>query len=365
MKLKDLLACTVTGILLCTSCIKDEAPNAEADILSCKVPAEILKREPIIQNNSITLMVKPTTDMEHQAPEFILTPGATITPASGTEHDFTTPQKYTVTSESGKWKKTYTVAYISDDLPTFYEFEDTIITAESKGDYFVLTENKGGKLEWHSGNPGFRLTGVAKSAYDYPTMQDENGVVGKCAKLVTRSTGFFGNMVNMPIAAGNLFMGNFDVSSALVDALKSTQFGYPFYHKPTKIVGYYKFKAGPKFMSGGKEVPGKKDIFNIYAMFYETDNELRTLDGYFKANNYQSPNLVALAMIDDPEEKSEWTRFELPFKYVYGKEVDADKLLAGSYNVAIVFSSSVDGDIFEGAPESTLWIDEVELFYEN
>ena len=31
MRLKDLLTCTI-GIFLCTSCIKDEAPNAEADI---------------------------------------------------------------------------------------------------------------------------------------------------------------------------------------------------------------------------------------------------------------------------------------------------------------------------------------------
>ena len=35
MKLKNLFTCTVTGLLLCTSCIKDEAPNAEADILNC------------------------------------------------------------------------------------------------------------------------------------------------------------------------------------------------------------------------------------------------------------------------------------------------------------------------------------------
>ena len=42
MKLKNLFTCTVTGLLLCTSCIKDEAPNAEADILNCILPAEML-----------------------------------------------------------------------------------------------------------------------------------------------------------------------------------------------------------------------------------------------------------------------------------------------------------------------------------
>lgn len=365
MKLKDLLICSATSALLCTSCIKDEAPNAEADILTCNVPVEILKREPIIQNNSITLMVKPTTDLTKQAPEFTLTPGAVIDPPSGTIRDFSEPQKYTVTSESKQWKKVYTISYISDEIPTFYEFEDTLITAQSKGDYFVFNETKNGKMEWYSGNPGFRLTGVAKNAYDYPTVQENDGVVGKCAKLITKETGFFGNMVGMPIAAGNLFMGNFDVTSALTDALKSTQFGYPFYHKPIKIVGYYKFKAGKKFMSKGQEVAGKKDNFNIYAMFYETDDKVRTLDGYFKANGYTHPNLISLAMIDDPHETDQWTRFELPFKYSKDKEINEEKLLAGGYNVAIVFSSSADGDIFEGAPGSTLWIDEVELVYED
>ena len=43
MKLKNLFTCTVTGLLLCTSCIKDEAPNAEADILNCILPAEMVK----------------------------------------------------------------------------------------------------------------------------------------------------------------------------------------------------------------------------------------------------------------------------------------------------------------------------------
>lgn len=82
------------------SCIRDEAPNAEADILTCVVPADILKRDPVIENNKVTLMVKADIDLAHQSPEFTLTPGATISPASGTERDFTSPQYYTVTSKT-------------------------------------------------------------------------------------------------------------------------------------------------------------------------------------------------------------------------------------------------------------------------
>lgn len=368
MKLKNLLAYTVTGMLLTTSCIKDEAPNAEADIVTCTVSPDILQREPVIQNNSVTILVKPSTDLTRQAPEFTLTEGATMEPRSGTMLDFTKPQHYTVTSESGEWKKTYTVSFIVDAIQTHYTFQDTLVTALSKNKYFVfaMQSDNGQRMEWASGNPGFRLTGVAQSPEEYPTVQDDEGHVGKCAKLITRSTGSFGSSVGMPIAAGNLFMGSFDVVSALTDALKSTRFGHPFYHKPASLSGWYKFKPGKTFFSNGKEVPGRKDIFNIYAMFYEMGNGQAPLDGYFKANGYKAPNLVALALMENPEETDEWTYFEIPFDYAsYGKEVDPKKLKEGGYNVAIVFSSSKDGDVFDGAPGSTLWIDEVTLSYEN
>lgn len=367
MKLKHLIACLMAGTLPFTSCIKDEAPNAEADILSCMVPQDILQREPTIQNNSVTILVKPYADITHQAPEFTLTEGATIEPASGTVLDFSSPQRYTVTSESGEWEKIYTVSFVIDDLPTYYTFQDTLVTEQSQGRYFVFSmqSEQGLPVEWANGNPGFSLTGVAKTAYDYPTVQDENGYIGKCAKLITRDTGSFGSQFGMPIAAGNLFMGSFNLATALTDALKSTRFGYPFYYKPISLSGYYKFTAGPTFYSQGKEVPGRKDIFNIYAMFYEMDKDGTALDGYFKAYGYTAPNLVALALIDNPQETTQWTRFEIPFRYDYGKEIDLQRLKEGGYNIAIVFSSSIDGDVFDGAPGSTLWLDEVTLSYET
>ena len=49
-----LITCLLMGLVL-VSCIRDEAPNAEADILTCIVPADILKRDPVIENNKVTL----------------------------------------------------------------------------------------------------------------------------------------------------------------------------------------------------------------------------------------------------------------------------------------------------------------------
>ena len=44
-----------------------------------------------------------------------------------------------------------------------------------------------------------------------------------------------------------------------------------------------------------------------------------------------------------------------------GKEIDSLKLRNGVYRLGVVFSSSIHGDLFEGAIGSTLMIDEVEV----
>ena len=124
-----LLCCTA----LMTSCIKDEALNAEADILSVEVDGDMLIRQPVITNDEVKLYVNATDDVTKLAPKFSLTEGATIEPASGTERDFTYPQTYTVTSQDGNWKKTYKVSFVASEEMVadfhfenikFYQFED-------------------------------------------------------------------------------------------------------------------------------------------------------------------------------------------------------------------------------------------------
>lgn len=105
-------------VIVTSSCIRDEAPNAEADILSCRLPGITMTTSPIINNNSVTLFVTPGTNISALAPEFTLTSGATITPASGTERNFNSPQEYQVTAADGIWKKTYAISVIDTELVT-------------------------------------------------------------------------------------------------------------------------------------------------------------------------------------------------------------------------------------------------------
>lgn len=368
MKIQNLIIYLLMGLSL-VSCIQDEAPNAEADILTCSVPGNILKRDPVIENNKVTLMVVDDADLLRQAPEFTLTPGATISPASGTERNFTTPQYYTVTSQDGKWKKEYQVSFIIAGISTEYHFEgvDSVVTDRYVYDVFYdEDESTGNRFNWASGNAGFAITGLGtKDPSSFPTSAADNGKVGKCAMLQTKTTGSFGAGVKMPIAAGNLFMGTFDVASALFNALKATRLGMPFEHVPTYLKGYYKYKAGDEFQENGKPVSGKKDTWDVYAIFYEVSEKVKYLDGTIVEGNFTDPSLISVALLDDKERKEtdEWTEFYIPFVTKPGKTINYDKLKKGGYNVSIVFSSSKEGNYFRGAPGSTLYIDEVELIY--
>lgn len=356
--------------LLCsllTACIQKELPNSEADILSCTVPEEILLANPVIQNTSVQIRVKRGTNLTALAPEFTLTPGATITPASGTVRNFTTPQEYTVTSESGEWEKKYTVSFIDANLATVYNFENAKMSAGDKYYIFIERDDEGREtMEWASGNAGFALTGAGKNPVSYPSIPSPDGYRGQCLELITRSTGAFGAGVGMPIAAGNLFMGTFIVLEALKNPLAATKFGLPYSNIPVTLTGYYKYKAGPEYSEKGKVVAGKKDMCNIYAIFYETPYDAKgkpvLLDG---TNMLTHPNLYSVAQITDAKETDNWTRFELPFVTREGKNLDVEKLKASKYSIAIVFTSSIEGDEFSGAVGSTLMIDEVELVFKK
>ncbi|MEG1564546.1 MAG: PCMD domain-containing protein [Bacteroides sp.] len=363
MKLKHLMTCLFIAMAT-TSCIQDEAANTEADILTCQVPGIHLTTEPIVQNQEITIIVNKLTDLTHIAPQFTLTPGASINPVSGTDRNFNNATQsliYTVTAADSQWSKNYIVRIVNSEMTSVYNFEDV----SQKEPYYVFAEKQDGvvSMQWASGNSGYAITGMAKNENEYPTLQSPDGKTGKCLKLVTRSTGSFGAGLLRPmrIAAGNLFIGKFDILSALQDALKATHLGLPFYNEPTYLTGYYKYKSGEQYTTAdGAVVEGKRDLFDIFALFYETDEKVKYLDG---TNNFTSPNLISVAHITGAKETTDnrWAEFHIPFITKPGKAVDQKKLKAGKYNITIVFAASVQGDRFNGSVGSTLMIDEVQL----
>lgn len=369
MKIKSVIA----GIMLClavTSCIQNEALNVEAAIDGCS-GSDI--QQCLIDPNEFTvqLYASRAADPSKININFNLPAGASIVPVQRfTEDGINTynfkdenPRLFKVTSEDGAFSATYTIRLWQTEMPFTYDFE----TLSSDNPYHKFTEDNPSsgtiirRLELASGNPGFELTKMAKVPDGYPTVQVNGGVDGgKCVKLETKDTGSFGSMVKMYIAAGNLFIGSFEVGQALSgNAMKATHFGFPFFYYPLRLEGWYKYKAGPTFSSKGKPVEGRKDECDIYGVLYETDDNVQFLDGSTSLN---SPNIVALARnIKELPETDIWKQFNFKFEPQNGKSIDPDKLGKGIYKLAIVFSSSVDGAKFEGAVGSTLYIDKVTI----
>lgn len=105
-------------------------------------------------------------------------------------------------------------------------------------------------------------------------------------------------------------MGSFTLD--IGNVLRATKFGVPFTHIPTSFKGYYKYKAGEVFTVKGEPVSGRKDICDIYAVFYETDDKVKSLDG---TNVFTSPNLISIARISNAKETEQWTEFNLPLSH--------------------------------------------------
>lgn len=374
MRIKTLIACFLLTSIA-SSCIQDEALNSEAAIDACKgEDVQLANINP--DKKEINVYVNKGADLSKQELKFTIPQGASIeatNPASGdtgSSYDFSVKphsRQFTVTSEDGRWKPVYTINMVLAELPTSFHFDELLPANEY--DIFYEFEPATSQeiarvLQWSSGNPGFKLTGMAKSKTDYPTVQVANGYKGKGVKLETCNTGSFGAMVNMHIAAGNLFIGTFEVANALTDARKATNFGFQFYKRPKALKGHYKFKAGDVYTIEGVAQSGIKDKCDIYAVMYKADSNADMLNG---DDVFTSNKLVSLARIkpEDIVESDQWTSFELPFEPVKGRTINETDLQNGKYKLGIVLSSSVDGAYFKGSVGSTLYVDELELICEE
>lgn len=376
------LVLAVSLSLTQTSCFKDEPLNAEADIEQAYIhtddvagmfynPGDTIVNV-LSTSHKIKFNVRPGTDRTVLAPLFRLTEGATIMPESGSAHDFTQgPVDYTVTSQDGQWTRQYQVSVAEkqstvDEVSTFC-FDQYDL--DTKGKYYVWTDSTaaGVKLDcWATGNPGFAISRTSAKPNEYPTVPTEIDDAGNgthAVKLTTQSTGAFGEMAGMRIAAGNLFLGEFDVTNAMLKPLEATHFGMPVTREPEVFTGRYKYTPGETYQDrSGKPVAGKTDQANMYAVMYknaDADGNTVMLNGNDVLSN--DAQIVAKALVTDIKSNGEWAEFSIPFEYT--QEIDATLLENYGYNITMVFTSSNEGDKFEGAIGSTLIVDYAKIHW--
>lgn len=335
----------LTGAASCSN--DDDA--FEAQIESATLKSDAVLGNPKISGTSITFYVATGTDITALAPEFTLSAGATILPASGVAQDFSKPVEYTVTSADGMLVRTYTVsvrteAALSNNLDEWSKIQTE--EGNDKSIYYTPSD-----ADWSTANIGnvlLRAIGYnLKNTVDVTTdaHQGTNAAIIRTEFVSDKPV--FG--MNTPIASGSLYLGNFTTGTLMTDPMKCTEFGVPITRKPVKVEGYYKYLPGEVFTDEKYNViAGAKDSCAIYAVVFKGKEPLNG------RNVLTSDRIIAKAVIKDGA-KPAYTKFELNLDYKSAAD------LAGDLMFTIVCSSSWDGNIFKGAVGSTLYVDDIKV----
>lgn len=332
------------------SCIKQAPLNPEADIESFEVNEESLTGGVFIDqaNRTITLNLTKEAFENGISPKLLLSTGASVSPASGAILKFDNGQpQYEVTSASGANKKVYTIKVLNVGTWDF-DFENWQI---QPSDMYAFPVEPDGTQLWSSGNPGVALSGVPKRPDAYPTRSTNDGYLGsKAAELLTIKGTTLSELIGIKLFAGSLFLGDFNTSQALLNPLAATEFGEPYIGLPDRFTGYYKYTAGPQFINKAGEVQaGVKDKCAIYAVLFGGTERLNA------TNIMTSDRVIARAELTDGSDRASFTKFDIPFVYRQNATIP-DKLM-----LAIVASSSADGNNYSGAIGSRLVVDSLSI----
>ena len=209
---------------------------------------------------------------------------------------------------------------------------------------------------WATSNSAASLLKALKmypEGLPYPVSKDGNN-----AKVITVDSkgGDMGIAVVPAVTAGTLFLGEFKINPS--STLKSTLFGVPYNKKPISFSGEYSYTPGETYyktiittIEGKKnvakeEVTGVQDQCSVNAILYEVSSYEESLDG---TNINTSDKIVAVALLPDGS-STNGTIKDFSVNFTYKKDYDVTK----KYKLAVVCSSSAKGDIYEGAPGSTL-----------
>jgi len=364
-------------MVVTTSCFGDEPDYCEADIesvcLHVSDPQAFFFQATdsllvvLSTDSTVIFTVRGDVDVSALAPVLTLSPGATVQPASGTVHDFSQgPVSYTVTSQDGKWQRRYRISVVPTHVTVAdtlrYDFEHFELETASQRYYMwhnVLPDGSLGN-DWATANAGYRISMSTAKPEEYPTTPLLNGYDGAAVSLRTCDTGPFGKMANKRLAAGNMFLGTFDIRIAMSDHLHATRFGIPFTGKPDRFTGFYTYEPGPTVQDfNGNPIAGRIDSASVYAVFYRNHDATGNEVVLYGDNILSSDLIVAVANMGYVAPTGQWTPWDVKFEY--RAEVDPQLLANRGYSLAIVFSSSASGGDFIGAIGSRLCVDKVRL----
>lgn len=226
----------------------------------------------------------------------------------------------------------------------------------------------GGEMFWDSGNTGSATLSKNVTTNDGSVKHSGN----YSAKLQSQHVALLGIGA---FAAGNIFAGKYLVTDGTDGVL---QFGRPFVSRPSALKLYYKYNCGTVDYSKLSDFPtGQKDIGivyialgdwqHIYSVTYDSGKKKIDTDAPVivktKASERQlfdpnSSNVIGYGeyQITASSEGTEMIELIIPIKYRSNRKPT---------DIVVVGSASKYGDYFTGSTGSTLWLDDMELIYDD
>ncbi|MBD5234439.1 MAG: hypothetical protein HDS65_09740 [Bacteroidales bacterium] len=251
-----------------------------------------------------------------------------------------------------------TRAYSGTDYANVLEFTTGSTPQIPNGDfdYWWLDKKvwcpwpEGGEQFWDTGNKGATTIGTSNT---FPSEDTPSGS-GYAACLETR---FVGIGVLGKLAAGNIFAGSYVRTDGTNGVLS---FGRPFTERPTRMTGMFKYKSVPINYSNSETAfcAGQPDTCIVWVALIDSPQpfEIRTNPNNRQLFDPEGSYVVAYGKMQCGETVGSYTPFEVQLDYKSTSRVPTYILITGS--------ASKYGDYFTGGAGSTLFLDDLKLFYD-
>lgn len=298
-------------------------------------------------SQTISLLFAETLSAESFPVSFVahfgLTSGATSLPASGTTFTISDRDDFdllTLTAEDGS-KYEYGIV-LRDNQITNSGFEDWYAASGMDSRSYKEPGMDARSTVWATANYGTSMYGVYCTK---PLVDGDNTL----AQIKTGETSL------IPITAGTLFNGRFDVNGAIsnpTNPRKAVAFGIPFTLRPTAFRFRYTYRPGERYIKATLKNPS-----NLFGGFNITDLEGGDMFAAYAVLEVREGSQVTeigRAEINSGAAQEVFQELTVPFVYSSNKKPT---------HIYVVFTSSKDGDLFTGAVGSTLTVDDLELVY--
>lgn len=228
-----------------------------------------------------------------------------------------------------------------------------------------LIHGSGESMFWDSGNHGTQKVSA--------NVTEPDSSVKHSGNYSARLKSMYASMLGIgQFAAGNMFIGQYlDTQMSGLTGNGVLGLGRPFTARPLALRGYIRYISGTVDKGGDRIANGKQDEGIIYMALTDGEGEsyngtnwsfiIRTKDQHFFSKD--EANVIAYG-------EKVWTANTegegmVPFEIRFNYEEKADGKTRIPNRLLLVAAASRYGDYFQGSTQSVMWLDDLELVYEE